>query len=303
MQQAIVEKATLAWSPLQSGRSYVERRLFEVGPICVAHRAYRAAYKSDVTVPPGSVLLGIPGSRGAEIRWNGLCVASGDLISAQGYVAVYALGAARFFTVMLDLIELRRRYPAASELFECFEQSSGHPTLWRGTDVRRLRAYLGELLRRARFPDRSPLSAERHLFPLVAAAIGAKSEAVKPSHSQSRRIKAVLDCQMYMLARRGESVTLLELSAISGLRPRSLINAFQAVTSLSPMAFLRALRLARVREALSDGSAFHARVIDVATDWGFWHMGHFTAAYRAMFGETPSETLRRGASLNEGVLG
>jgi AraC family transcriptional regulator, ethanolamine operon transcriptional activator len=33
------------------------------------------------------------------------------------------------------------------------------------------------------------------------------------------------------------------------------------------------------------------RIIGVATDWGFWHMGHFARDYRAMFGESPSRTL------------
>jgi AraC family transcriptional regulator, ethanolamine operon transcriptional activator len=33
------------------------------------------------------------------------------------------------------------------------------------------------------------------------------------------------------------------------------------------------------------------RVIDVATEWGFWHMGHFAHDYRVMFGEAPSQTL------------
>jgi AraC-like DNA-binding protein len=277
--------------------SFVERRLLERGPIRVSHRAYASAYRGEVCVPLGNVMLGVPGSGGASVCWNGLEVQPGDLVLAQGYVALYASAPARFFTVMLDLAGVRRYYPQAFEMTLRLGQASGFPALWRGTvHVRRLRSFLRELLS-MRSHARGPAvpALECRLFPLVEAVVCGTAEALAPSHALSRRIKAVLECQAYMFSRRAEAVTLQELSDLSGLRPRSLINAFQAVTSLSPMAFLRALRLTRVRETLLYADS-QGRVIDVATEWGFWHMGHFTAAYRAMFGETPSETLRRTAA-------
>ena len=97
---------------------------------------------------------------------------------------------------------------------------------------------------------------------------------------------------MYMREHLDKTVTLEDLSETSGLRLRSLINAFQAVTGFSPMAYFKRERLSGVRQALQRPRAARIRVIDVATAWGFWHMGHFTADYREMFGESPSETLR-----------
>jgi AraC-like DNA-binding protein len=73
-----------------------------------------------------------------------------------------------------------------------------------------------------------------------------------------------------------------------------LINAFEAVTGCSPMAYVRAHRLAGVRDTLINADRTGARIIDIAADWGFWHMGHFAAAYRAMFGEAPSDTIAGG---------
>ena len=31
-------------------------------------------------------------------------------------------------------------------------------------------------------------------------------------------------------------------------------------------------------------------VADIAARWGFWHMGHFSQDYKALFGETPTQT-------------
>jgi AraC family ethanolamine operon transcriptional activator len=42
-------------------------------------------------------------------------------------------------------------------------------------------------------------------------------------------------------------------------------------------------------------AAPESRVADIAIRWGFWHMGQFARDYRAMFGELPSETLKKSA--------
>lgn len=71
------------------------------------------------------------------------------------------------------------------------------------------------------------------------------------------------------------------------------MNAFEAVTGLSPMDYLRRLRLNGVYRTLEAARKGETRIIDVATSWGFWHMGHFSAAYREMFDEAPLQTLNR----------
>jgi AraC family ethanolamine operon transcriptional activator len=60
------------------------------------------------------------------------------------------------------------------------------------------------------------------------------------------------------------------------------------------VSFLRAMRLNGVRRALRKADGVHESVADVAARWGFWHLSHFAADYKAMFGELPSETLRNG---------
>jgi AraC-like DNA-binding protein len=49
-------------------------------------------------------------------------------------------------------------------------------------------------------------------------------------------------------------------------------------------------RLHRVRSALQTAEP-ETTVTAIAVEFGFWHFGRFAAAYRKLFGESPSATL------------
>ncbi|RKF15313.1 helix-turn-helix domain-containing protein [Roseovarius spongiae] len=83
--------------------------------------------------------------------------------------------------------------------------------------------------------------------------------------------------------------TVAEVTAELGVSRRTLQNACRDILDASPVQFLRALRLSEVRRAIADAPS----VTDVATQYGFWHLGYFSRDYKAMFGESPSCTLRR----------
>lgn len=70
---------------------------------------------------------------------------------------------------------------------------------------------------------------------------------------------------------------------------RTLQNCFQDSLGISPASYLRLVRLNAVRRELRDAGASQT-IGDVAARWGFWHMGHFSQDYKALFGETPSHT-------------
>jgi AraC family ethanolamine operon transcriptional activator len=83
--------------------------------------------------------------------------------------------------------------------------------------------------------------------------------------------------------------TVGELCTRLNVSRRTLQNAFHRVLGISPLAYLRAIRLGAVRQALKTAPS----VTDAATDLGFWHFGHFAKDYQSMFGELPSQTHKR----------
>lgn len=94
-----------------------------------------------------------------------------------------------------------------------------------------------------------------------------------------------------MEAHANERIALSDLCAASACCERTLRHAFRECYGTSPMAFLKKLRLQGLRQDLRDAGPHDTTVLQLALHWGFWHMGHLGRDYKALFGETPGETL------------
>jgi AraC family transcriptional regulator, ethanolamine operon transcriptional activator len=88
-------------------------------------------------------------------------------------------------------------------------------------------------------------------------------------------------------------VQVADLCKATAASERTLDYAFKEILGLSPIAFLRRLRLHHVRVALRTGTPRRTTVSAEAMKCGFWHFGDFSKAYKDCFGESPSDTLRR----------
>jgi len=97
----------------------------------------------------------------------------------------------------------------------------------------------------------------------------------------------------HALAQTDASLYVTDLCRVTGVSERTLEYAFKEVTGLTPMAYLMRLRLHRVRQALLPATPESTTVSAEALNWGFWHFGEFSRAYKDCFGELPSDTLRR----------
>jgi AraC family ethanolamine operon transcriptional activator len=114
--------------------------------------------------------------------------------------------------------------------------------------------------------------------------------------SAARRV-AVRLAREYIHARLSEPLPLSELCRHSGLKARTLENGFREVTGLTPIAYIRSLRLNVARRAILDDSTRQRSISDIAMDNGFWHLSQFATDYRKLFGETPTNTRRRSRSV------
>jgi transcriptional regulator GlxA family with amidase domain len=121
---------------------------------------------------------------------------------------------------------------------------------------------------------------------------------MSPSVSNSRQ-QIVERAEAFLSARTGEPVSIVQLCRIVGVSERSLRNAFYTVRGMSPKRCAVRARLAEVRQALSVANGMRGAVTAIATDYGFFELGRFARRYKAVFGESPSATLRGHGGADE----
>jgi AraC-like DNA-binding protein len=105
----------------------------------------------------------------------------------------------------------------------------------------------------------------------------------------TKRVKKAVD---YIMGRLSETVTIHDICDHTGCSRRSLEQSFRKYTGTSPKQFVHIIRLELCHKALLKALP-RQKVKDIAFDHGFWHMGQFSADYKARFGELPSKTLTR----------
>jgi AraC family ethanolamine operon transcriptional activator len=88
-------------------------------------------------------------------------------------------------------------------------------------------------------------------------------------------------------------ITLTDLCRQAHASRRTLIQGFQDHLGISPMAYLKLIRLHGIRRRLLQADPEAIQIGPLAAEWGFYNAGHFAADYRRHFAERPRETLQR----------
>jgi len=73
---------------------------------------------------------------------------------------------------------------------------------------------------------------------------------------------------------------------------RTLQSGFRHHLGVSPLGYLRAVRLRRAHDDLRAADPYTESVAAIAQRWGFHHLGRFAAAHEAEYGQSPSQALR-----------
>jgi len=92
------------------------------------------------------------------------------------------------------------------------------------------------------------------------------------------------------------------LASAIGVAERSLRVACEEHLGMLPIRYLTLGRMHLARDALLRAEPSKMTVTRVAMDHGFFELGRFSVAYRSLFSETPSKTLRRTDSCQSHTL-
>jgi transcriptional regulator GlxA family with amidase domain len=155
----------------------------------------------------------------------------------------------------------------------------------------------------ALFNDRKDqrAAAQVEMIETLLATLGAARDAEPTRTDQTHQFQTLVvkAAEDYALSHPDQRVYVTDLCRAAAVSERALEYAFKEVMGLTPVAYLTRLRLHRVRQALLAGTQGSTTVSAAALDWGFWHFGEFSRAYKDCFGELPSDTLRRKPSAAE----
>jgi len=120
---------------------------------------------------------------------------------------------------------------------------------------------------------------------------GEASEASSAHHRHAavlRRLEEVLE------ANPDRTLYMAEICAAAGASDRTLRACCQEHLGMSPMRYLWLRRMHLARGGLRTADPTSTTVTEIATNYGFWELGRFSVAYRSLFGESPSASLRQG---------
>ncbi len=112
-----------------------------------------------------------------------------------------------------------------------------------------------------------------------------KSPNLKRLGNQHNHI--VQRCHDYVTSADGSAASIVDICEMLNIPHRTLNYSFRKATGLSPVHYLRAIKLNAARRELLTSQL---PITDIAANYGFFHMGYFAKEYKRLFGDTPSMT-------------
>jgi AraC-like DNA-binding protein len=287
---------------LQSTPLRARRVIVRLGAAAVVYHSSNLRIRTRTAVHEGLVAYDVVGPR-ARGTINGLPVRPGLVLFAEsGAEAAFVVEPGWESVAFLLRPDDVRRHLADRQRLDEFRRPNGVEHL--RLDPQRVRALFQWGKRLVDAAARKPAlfddagrraAAQAELLESLLATLGSTEDREPTRNDRTRQAHGLIvkKAEDHVLVRAGDHTSVSDLCRVAGASERGLQNAFMEVLGLTPVAYLTRLRLHRVRHALLRASHGSTTVSVEALNWGFWHFGEFSRAYKACFGELPSDTLRR----------
>jgi AraC-like DNA-binding protein len=249
-----------------------------------------------VAVPAGTVLVSVPTDRGPSPIWGGVEIRAGEII---------ALGPGqRVHTRIIGLCHWHAIQVPELQLADYGRALSGAPFIvppaarWRPrrAALRQLRHFHRAAIRMAEARSgaltdiQGAHGLEQQLLHALieCLSVGAEEETATERHHRDllARFEDLLAAEAFR--------PLADICAALDVAERSLRECCKEHLGMGPSAYRRLRAIQQVYRALRSGTSDGASVSEVARRHGFRQLGRLAADYRALYGELPSATLRRG---------
>jgi len=258
-----------------------------------------ATYAGDGT--PNTLTIGVPMTDPKKIRIDGHALEDNSLIylKRDQPFTFAARQATRWAGVTIAL----RGAQAHPELFDATQvMASLDPGTRANSDLQHLDR-LRHLVSRVMTPDESvsfadpaaASAAEEEVLSAVLHTIEF-SNATQDRHlgrPQVPRNRVIARTLAIIEAAQGKPLFIDDLCRSTEVSERTLRNVFHEFFGCGPMRLLKVRQLLEIRRALLAGDPSQDTVARIAARFGIWDFSLFARNYKALYGESPSETLRK----------
>jgi len=175
--------------------------------------------------------------------------------------------------------------------------NTGDPISCAPNSMRQMKSWLSDCFADFKdemiIPYKQSRELEREFIRRLASCLRAGTPSGNGKRLAPGRVAVVQRVEEHLLGDIAIPQSINDLCAVAGTSRRTLEYAFKDYFGTSPKKFVKALRLNAAHGDLLRGDRDSELVVEIASGWGFSHMGQFSIDYRHMFGETPGATLRR----------
>lgn len=281
-------------------RYAIDLHVVSLGPLNIGWLRYDTAVRIE-SAHPGYYQVNIPAAGPMVATCGGQ-----EVVAGQGLATVYNPGRPAAFTVPAPVLALRIAERALDhELEQLLDRPLRRsPSLELGLDVASGRGARWLALVQSLTGDltdehaliRHPIVAAPFAHSVLAGLLLAarheySDELAAPAPSVGAPI--VRTAQAFIEANAARPLTVADIAKATGVGVRGLQQGFQKAMDMSPMRYLREVRLRHAHRELRGADPTVTTVGDVAARWGFRHQGRFAADYRERYGCQPADTLRR----------
>jgi AraC family ethanolamine operon transcriptional activator len=250
--------------------------------------------------PPGLVTFGLMTEPNINMYWRNIDVCGDHLFIFPPGSELHSISQADFDVFVVSLSEEKLDQVCASYELPGFHDLVNHHEVFQCKPQRL------SLLRSLLLQNEQAISAAHDLIDdvhyletienvLADQLIGLLADCTQPvsRNALRKRDLALQSAESYIHESGNKVVTIPELCEVCNASQRTLEYAFRERYGLTPKEYTLIYRLNHVRKLLIKASPENNHVSAIAQQHGFWHMGQFSASYRKLFTELPSETLKQ----------
>jgi AraC-like DNA-binding protein len=253
-----------------------------------------------VAVPADVILVSLPRGKGPAPIWGGIRLGAGEIMTlgAGKRLHMRTEGPCRSGSIWLPASELVRYGSALTGIVFAVPPAA---RWWRPRPAmgRHLRHLHAAAIGAVESPSKALIGAEaahgleQQLIHALVECLS-KSPAVGATAATRERQDVAVRFEALLQTQPEQYFLMAEICSALGVSARTLRLSCEEQLGMGPTEYVRRRRMQLVHRALRHGNRDGASISGVARRYGFRGLGRFAADYRALYGELPSATLRRG---------